>query len=412
MSQAVVPFRPPLLRAVDGIGLLLDEVAGLDPMYLTTGDKEELLVALERQANRLASLTARALASAGDVADRHGTRHAGAWLAHETRQDPDAGRRAQRLAEGLDRRWPILGQAYAAGSVSTAQVRVIGAALDDLPSDLDPDLRTRAEEHLVEQAAHFRPRDLKVLGRRVLEVLAPGVAEAHEAKLLAKQEQQAWDQAAITHRRLGTGISKAAVTLPDAVMDRWLTHLHAFTSPRREGQVPPGERVPYPRKLAHAFTALLERIPEDWLPQHGGTTTTVIVTIDQAKLTQELATAGLTTGTPITASEARRLACGAGILPAVLDGRSQPLDLGRTRRLFTPAQRKALAIRDRECRAEGCDTPAAWCEAHHVDLWSRGGRTDLADGILLCSFHHHRAHDTRYDLTRMPNGDLRYHRRT
>jgi hypothetical protein len=264
----------------------------------------------------------------------------------------------------------------------------------------------------VEEAAHFCPRDLKLLGRRVLEVLAPEVAEAHEAKLLAREEQQAWDKAAISHRRLGNGISKAAVTLPDAVMDRWLTQLHAFTSPRRESDVPQAERVPYPRRLAHAFSALLERIPEAWLPQHGGTSTTVVVTIDQHRLTQELATAGLTTGTRITAGEARRLACGAGILPAVLGGKSQPLDLGRARRLFTPAQRKALAIRDRECRAEGCDIPAAWCEAHHLTPWGRGGDTDLDQGVLLCSFHHHRAHDTRYDLRRTANGDLRYHRRT
>jgi hypothetical protein len=96
----------------------------------------------------------------------------------------------------------------------------------------------------------------------------------------------------------------------------------------------------------------------------------------------------------------------------VLDGKSQPLDLGRTKRLFTPAQRKALALRDRRCRAEGCDTPAAWCEAHHLDPWGTGGRTDLNRGVLLCSFHHHRAHDTRYHSKRMPNGDLRYHRRT
>jgi Domain of unknown function (DUF222) len=407
MSQSVVPFRPPLLRAVDRIGLLLDEVAELNPMYLTTGQKEELLVALERQTRRLTALSVKTLAAAGDVADRHGTRHAAAWLAHETRQDPDAGRRAHRLAEGLDQRWPILGQAYAAGAVSTAQVRVIGRALDDLPADLDPDLRTRAEEHLVEQAAHFCPRDLKVLGRRVLEVLAPDVAEAHEAKLLAKEEQEAWDKATITHRRLGNGLSKAAVTLPDVTMDRWLAHLHAFTSPRRDK-----DAGPYPRRLAHAFTTLLERLPEDWLPQHGGTNTTVIVTIDHDKLRQDLAAAGLTTGTPITASEARRLACGAGILPAVLDGLSQPLDLGRTRRLFTSAQRKALAVRDRHCRAAGCDVPAAWCEAHHTQPWSTGGRTDLADGLLLCGFHHHRAHDTRYDMARMPNGQVRYTRRT
>ena len=412
MSQSVVPFRPPLLRAVDEIEMLLDDVADLHPMYLTTNQKQELLVAVERQTSRLAALKAKALAAAGDVADAHGTRHAGAWLAHEARQDPPEGRRAQRLAEGLDQRWPILAEAYAAGSVSTAQTRVIGHALDDLPDDLDSGLRRRAEEHLVEEAAHFCPRDLKVLGRRVLEVLAPDVAEAHEAKLLEREEQEAWDNSSITHRRLGNGRSRAVVTLPDAAMDRWLTQLHAFTSPRRESQVPVGERVPYPRKLAHAFTALLERIPEDWLPQHGGTTTAVVVTIDQAKLAQDLATAGLTTGTPITAGEARRLACGAGILPAVLDGKSQPLDLGRAKRLFSPAQRKALAIRDRECRAEGCDIPAAWCEAHHLDPWSNGGNTDLNRGVLLCSFHHHRAHDTRYDSTRMAKGNLRFHRRT
>jgi Domain of unknown function (DUF222) len=412
MSQSVIPFRPPLLVAVDEIGLLLEEVADLDPMYLTADPKQELLVAVERPANRLAALQFRALAAAGDVAEAHGTRHAGAWLAHQTRQDPPAGRSAQRLAEGLDQRWPILGRAYAAGSVSTAQTKVVGQALDDLPAGLDPDLRARAEQHLVEQAAHFAPHDLKVLGRRVLDVLAPEVAEAHEAKLLEREEQEVWDHSSITHRRLGNGRSRAVVTLPDAAMDRWLSQLHAFTSPRRENDVPPGERMPYTRKLAHAFTALLERIPADWLPQHGGTTTSIVITIDQAKLAQDLATAGLTTGTPITAGEARRLACGAGILPTVLDGKSQPLDLGRTRRLFTPAQRKAMAVRDRECRAEGCDTPAAWCEAHHTTPWNTGGRTDLADGVLLCSFHHHRAHDTRYHSTRMSNGDLRFHRRT
>ena len=407
MSQAVVPFQHPLLRVVDDVAALLDSVTEAQPTFLSTPDKETLLVGLRRQINRLEALEARTLAAAGDVADEHGTRSAGAWLAHEARQDPSVGRAAQQLAEGLDQRWPVVTEAYAAGDVSTAQARVIGRALDDLPADLDPGLRIGAEQHLVAEAAHFCPRDLRVLGRRVLEVLAPEVAEAHEARLLEKEEQAAWDHASITHRRLGNGLSKATVALPDAVMDRWLTHLQAFASPRRDQ-----DAGPYPRRLAHAFTALLERIPDGWLPQHGGTNTAVIVTIDHHQLRQDLATAGLTTGTAITASEARRLASGAGILPAVLDGRSQPLELGRTRRLFSSAQRKALAVRDRHCRVEGCDVPAAWCEAHHTKPWSTGGRTDLADGVLLCSFHHHRAHDTRYDMTRMPDGQMRYHRRT
>ena len=410
MSQAVAPFRHPLVRAVEDASALLASVADSQPAYLTVAEKEQLLTTATRLVAQTEALRARTLAVAGDVAEEHGTRSAGAWLAHETRQDGPVGRRMQRLAEGLDQRWTILAGAYAAGDVSTAQVQVIGNALDDLPADLDHDLRIRAEEHLVEQAKDFSPRELRVLGRRVLEVVAPEVAEAHEAKLLEREEQEAWDKASLTHRRLGSGLSQATVRLPDAVMDRWLTHLHAFTSPRRHGHVPAEDRVAYPTQLAHAFTALLERIPDDWLPTHGGTTTQVVVTIDQEKLQRDLAAAGLTTGTPISAGEARRLACGAGILPAVLGGKSQPLDLGRTRRLFNSTQRKALAIRDRHCRGEGCEVPAAWCEAHHLHPWSRGGKTDLGDGVLFCVFHHHRAHDQRYEMRRMPNGDLRFHR--
>lgn len=411
MSQAVVPFPHPLVRAVDGMAELADTARESRPTFLTTAEKERVLVATTDLIARLEALRATVLATAHDVAESHGVRAAGAWLAHETRHDPPAGRRWQRLADGLESRWPALAAAYADGSASTAQVQVIGKALDDLPADLDADLRRRAEEHLVAQAAHFAPRDLRVLGRRILDVVAPEIAEAHEARLVEREEQAAWDQASLTHRRLGNGLSRAVVTLPDSVMDRWLTQLHAFASPRRQGAVPPHERVPHPTRLAHAFRSLLERIPVDWLPTHGSTNTAVVVTIDHDKLTQDLATAGLTTGTPITAADVRRLACGAGILPAVLDGRSLPLDLGRAKRLFTSSQRQALAVRDRHCRAEGCDVPAAWCEAHHLRAWSRGGRTDLADGLLLCSFHHHRAHDKRYDLTRLPNGDQRFHLR-
>ncbi len=148
----------------------------------------------------------------------------------------------------------------------------------------------------------------------------------------------------------------------------------------------------------------------------------VIVTIPLDSLRKELGTADLhrrrpgpgdeLTGDLITAAQARRLACTAKILPAVLGGDSIPLDLGRARRLFSPGQRKALLIRDTTCRAEGCEVPGTWCDAHHLDPWSTGGRTDLDNGVLLCNHHHHRAHDTGYRTDRLPNGDLRFHRRT
>jgi hypothetical protein len=126
-----------------------------------------------------------------------------------------------------------------------------------------------------------------------------------------------------------------------------------------------------------------------------------------------LAGIGLVGEEPISAAHARRLACTAQIIPVVLGGKSEVLDLGRSSRLFRSAQRKAMAVRDRRCRAEGCSVPAAWCEAHHAsNPWSEGGATDIKDGVLLCSWHHHRAHDARYDARRLPSGDYRFHRRT
>jgi hypothetical protein len=178
------------------------------------------------------------------------------------------------------------------------------------------------------------------------------------------------------------------------------------------GVVATVDRRPYPVRLGQAFCSLLEHLPAQILPSHGGTATTMIVTIDLTQLVAGTGVAQLATGGQISASQARRLACTAGLIPLVLGGASQPLDLGRTRRLFSPDQRKALIVRDRQCRVEGCTIPAAWCEAHHYGTpWSRGGRTDLADGMLLCSHHHHRIHQTRYHHQLLPSGDVRLHLR-
>ncbi|HEX3929229.1 MAG TPA: HNH endonuclease, partial [Nocardioides sp.] len=151
--------------------------------------------------------------------------------------------------------------------------------------------------------------------------------------------------------------------------------------------------------------------------QHGGSATQVLVMIDYDTLCGSLADSGAhgvaqtSTGDSITAGQARRLACTAAITPVVLGGKSEILDVGRASRLFKGALRTALDLRDRNCRTEGCDIPAAWCEAHHKTPWSQGGPTSLDNGVLLCPYHHHRAHDPAYDHSSLPNGDIRYHRR-
>ena len=95
----------------------------------------------------------------------------------------------------------------------------------------------------------------------------------------------------------------------------------------------------------------------------------------------------------------RKLACDAAVIPAVLDADGQVLDLGRTRRLFTPAQVQALWLRDRHCTFPGCQTPASWCDAHHVTHWVDGGPTDLTNAALLCGRHHTIVHRDRLTAT-------------
>ncbi len=95
----------------------------------------------------------------------------------------------------------------------------------------------------------------------------------------------------------------------------------------------------------------------------------------------------------------------------VLGGDSEILDQGRAQRLFTAAQRKALIYRDRTCRAEGCDIPGTWSEAHHWISWALGGLTDIDNGVLLCRHHHQRIHEDTYRTERLPSGDIRFHRR-
>ncbi|MDZ5621542.1 DUF222 domain-containing protein [Nocardioides sp. HM23] len=169
---------------------------------------------------------------------------------------------------------------------------------------------------------------------------------------------------------------------------------------------------PYPRRLGQAFCALLEHLDPTKLPQHGGDSTTVMVTIGLDSLRAELSAGSTVGGEALSATAIRRLACNSAIIPVVLGGKGEILDLGRSRRLFSPAQRKAMRLRDQGCRAEGCTIPAAWTEAHHLKPWADGGNTDLGDAVLHCNHHHHRAHDPHYTAERLPNGDIRYHRRT
>lgn len=147
--------------------------------------------------------------------------------------------------------------------------------------------------------------------------------------------------------------------------------------------------------------ALLELVARGVSAPEGVATTDkakVVVLIEHETLVGQVRGTGQTlSGDVLSAEVVRRMACDASIIPVVLGGKGEPLDVGRERRLVTRSLRLALVARDRGCSFPGCTIPPLWTDAHHVVHWSRGGRTSLLSTALLCRRHHTHVH--HHDLT-------------
>jgi hypothetical protein len=131
---------------------------------------------------------------------------------------------------------------------------------------------------------------------------------------------------------------------------------------------------------------------------------TLNVTIPHTWLAEQAQTAGLTNdGATLSAETLRRLACDAHILPTVLGGAGEVLDVGRARRTATDAQHRGLQARDGGCF--NCGAPPSRCHAHHIDHWAaHNGRTDIHRMVLVCHDCHILLHEGGYTVVRQPGG--------
>jgi hypothetical protein len=410
---------------------LLDRLDQLNtsPVWSMTPDSvRRTLVNLARAEAQLAAARLRVLAEAdrSSSTDSEAACSAADWVAVQTRQTRRDARSDLNLARSLEEH-RHLGAATSAGEVNPAQARAIVRALDRLPETGDfavsAEQRQAAEEHLVALAAHHDAKELARLGLRIFEVVAPEVADEFEGRVLAEQEALALRRTWFTLREDDEGTCHGRFRIPLLHGHMLQKMIHAIDSPSRprtDGRPddePPadGDRLPTPVRHGRALCRLLESVPARSLPVAAGVSATVVVTMTLEQLTSALEAHGictLDTGGLLTAGEARRLACSAGIIPAVLGGRSELLDLGRTRRLHSPAQRLAMAQRDGGCTAVGCDRPPSRCHAHHAEPWSAGGVTSVDNGRLLCGHHHRRVHDPAYEHHVAPGGLISFHRRT
>lgn len=165
----------------------------------------------------------------------------------------------------------------------------------------------------------------------------------------------------------------------------------------RQAKVPFDQRRSSAQKWADAFAEVARRSRAADVITKRKVRPTILAITEMSVLWDQLRVNGvceLADGTQLTAAQLRRMACEADIIPMVLGSDGVVLDMGRTIRFANDAQRLALRAMHPTCACEGCDVEFDWCEIHHLRPWDKlGGRTDLANLVPLCEYHHHLIHD-------------------
>ena len=413
-TPATPTTDPSLTAAVAEIHRVLDRTHAA-PIGSAHG---AAVVEVDRAIRRLEALKLKLLATADQhgVAQDAGFTGTEAWAAQQTTTPRATAARQVALARELspDAGHDATARALDEGLVSPAHAAVIVQAQRELPTGASTEQKAAVEAVLVEKAKRLTPDQLRRIARRAVETIEPDQAavDTHENDLVRTEEEQALAKASFTWHDNEDGTTTGHFTVPTTAAAFLHKVLDAMTAPRRMRTPEPHAFDPHAFDWRHrrglAFAELLEHLPTDHL--HHKTAATVVVTLDHHTLTGALKTAGLDTADTISAGEARRLACGAGLIPAVLGGASVALDLGRETRLFTQSQRIAAGLKHDTCATEGCDRPYAWCELHHRQPWSRGGNTDLDNAVPLCHWHHQRIHDHTYHHTWQPDGTFSFQR--
>ena len=371
------------------------------------------MVGLASRAESLAAVATTEAVTRGVVANSTAT-DAGGWVAAcvtdagiSVAAEPAVCRRVGVVATGCaDPRNRVVADALAAGVVTVHCARV---ALREAPTVLPVIPGADREEVLSWYLAlsHTGARTLRDLSARIIARFAPDVLVARE------EQQQACET--LTWADLPNGLTRLTADLSTghaAILKHAIQSLSApapasceaptgnatdatvGAARERDTRTPGKRRADALVELAQTAARLLDGNRSHGAANVSGSAT-IVVTLDHQTLTDQLTTAGhlpgigrSINGDLLDAGTLRRMACDADLIPAVLGTDSEPLDVGRTRRLFTGGLRTAIIHRDQHCTFPGCDRPPDWCDAHHITPWWAGGATTLSNAALLCARHH------------------------
>jgi uncharacterized protein DUF222/HNH endonuclease len=281
---------------------------------------------------------------------------------------------------------PTVRAALHEGLLDGEHIDAVADTIKEIPDTADYATRELVESTLAETARTVNPKVVAEHGAIMLQHLDPDGLEPGE-------EPPPQPMNSLTCRRNRDGSLKFAGQLDPESADLLEQMLVTWGKPRRLS-----DDLPDPRSVRERHGDALSEIVHRAANPKGVTKARLTVTLDHEILLHGIGTATLSSGCPLTPKAVRRLACDAGIIPVVLNGKSVPLDVGRSRRLVKPSQRAALVARDQGCAYPGCCQAAQYTDAHHIRHWADGGATDLDNLVLLCRLHHLMLHHSAWTV--------------
>lgn len=378
---------------------LARELADVDVAGLDARDAEALHGELRRATDQLAAVSARLLARVEE-----GGRWVGAarsfpeWVARQTRGSVAAAGGQARLGRALTGGLPHTARAVTAGEITLEHADVMArfaATSDARRAALAAD-GGRAEAALLAKARLMRADRFRTEAKRWA---AAADAGAHEREHAAARARE--------HLSLARRVDGVSVTgfLTVEHGDLLATALRAVTGVPAQDDDRPSEQ-----RRADALVGLARLVLDKGLAGGGGQVRphitvhvaweTFLGLAGRAGAAGEVP-AELADGEPIPRSVLDRIACDSEVARVVFGPQGEPLDVGRSRRTFTGAQRHAVVARDRTCAYPDCDAPPQLGEVHHVAWWVRdGGPTAVKNGVLLCWYHHDVVHRENLALRR------------
>jgi 5-methylcytosine-specific restriction protein A len=248
-----------------------------------------------------------------------------------------------------------------------------------------------AEAALAQEATECTPSELRSWGAELIEKLDADGPEPDDGPPAEVNELHL-----LPHRGRPGGSLKGRFDSAD-LYDAIATLIDTMAAPRTSDD----QRTAAQRQAEALAQVCGHVLDHGDVPESGGHRPHLNVIIGLEDLEGRARAAMLDFGGRLSPEALRLLACDAAVVPIVMNGAGQPLDVGRARRTIPDGLRRAVAARDRGCAR--CGRPPSWCEIHHIIEWEIGGETELGNCVMLCRTCHRLIHHTDW-IVRLRDG--------